>query len=196
MEDKELLKFINGGRFVVIQVMSARGESNSSAWSSLEYGQKYIFDIDKGWKVITKDFYKNLLLNKDINVVKKLVAESRENWVKNYINLLKQIRVPTILLWFSKRLQDYKESYESVRKLYGEFPQFVNHKMIHEIIPYADHYVECITKRGSPQPFNKEVILYKKEGEVKKIQNINYPSPEMHEDAAESLELICSKLIQ
>src|SRR5207253_27656 len=95
--------------------------------------------------------YRELLESGDEDAVKRLVAETRMQWVQSCVALLERITVPTILLWFSKREPRYHEEFTDVRALFGEFPQLVNAEMIRAVRPHASEYVECVTTRGLPQ---------------------------------------------
>jgi len=118
--------------------------------------------------------------------------------------LLEAISPPKILLWFSARSPEYEESWKlPTWRLWGEFPQFVNREMVDRLRSYSDRYVECVSRRGTPQPLFdlagnrttfKSFALPGVEGVVK-TENRYYPSPEMHEDAAELLIPACRELL-
>jgi hypothetical protein len=76
--------------------------------------------------------------------------------------------------------------------------------MVAGLTPRCDAYVECVTRRGLPQR------LVDREGKPTTVMhsynllnpevrtethNNYYPSPEMHEDAANALEPICRRLL-
>jgi hypothetical protein len=138
--------------------------------------------------------------------LRNLVAETRQNWANNYRLLLGQIIVPTILFWFSKRGPDYKEKYTNVGSLFGEFPHLVNCNVLNKVKKYSDYYVECMSRRGSPQ-----LLISRFTGKLTTIDpaldrkdlggklwthNEYYPSPEMHLDAADVLERVCRDVIK
>ncbi|MBW2046398.1 MAG: hypothetical protein JRI96_16220 [Deltaproteobacteria bacterium] len=190
-QHEKLLEYINNSKLAIIQVMSGRSADNSLfRTSDLSVEVTMVSD---GSKLHVDTAYKELL-EKDIDLCKKIVAETRRNWVDDYKNLLEKIKVPTILLWFSKREPDYKEKYTDLRSLYGAFPQLVNARMINQIKKYSDEYVECVSRKGLPQPFisrftGKPAVV------GGKTENRYYPSQEMHMEAANLLEPICRKYL-
>jgi len=188
---EELLECINNSKLAIVQVMSGRSADNSlfrTSDLSVE-----VTRVSDGVKLHVDTAYKELL-EEDIELCKKIVAETRRNWVEDYKNLLEKIKVPVILFWFSKRKPDYKEKYTSRFSLFGAFPQLVNKGMINEIKEYSDEYVECVSRKGLPQPLisrftGKPTVVSGKK------KNIYYPSPEMHIDAVNLLEPVCKKYL-
>ena len=70
----------------------------------------------------------------------------------------------------------------------GSFPQLVNGRMISEVRFLSDAYVETVCRKGLPQ------ALWEADEEVSgtelrngRLYNTYYPSPEMHQAAAENL---------
>jgi Domain of unknown function (DUF6473) len=175
-----MLRYVNAGRFAIVQVMSGRSEDNSFFDSG---GRSRLTRRSDGEEMEAVPAYRELLANESVERVQALVEETRQNWVKSFTSLLEAIEVPTILFWFSVRSPDYEESYAKlrVRPLFGKFPHLVNRAMMEQVGPVSDEYVECISARGLPQPlvsrFTGETVRY----------NRYYPSPEMHADAADAL---------
>jgi hypothetical protein len=95
---------------------------------------------------------------------------------------------------------DYAPSVKTLSGLFGAFPQLVNGTMVKEVRRQCDHYVECVSARGVPQ-----ILLDRFTGERVTVtdpwtsqpwvQNWYYPSPEMHEAAADALEPDCRRLL-
>lgn len=146
-------------------------------------------------------------------VVRDLIAETRGNWIDSYRELFSKIRVPIILHWFSKRRPGLNVSnkfawwwqrYDNVHAMFGKFPQLIDGKSMRSISGNVDHYVESISSRGSPQPlfdrFTGEpttIDTSNDRADFKDVwtHNAYYPSPEMHEDAANDLERVCRRLL-
>jgi hypothetical protein len=195
-----LLEHANRARIVILQVLSGRSQANS------------LFDLPKynvqGFnKALNRDmgageFY-TWLLEQGPEMARTVLAETRKNYVAATRELLRAIRPPKILFWFSTRRPDYTEQFElPIRKFFGAFPQFVNRAMIDAIQPLADAYVECVSRRGSPQPIvdlNGQPSSFRgvtpSDGEEAKTKNHYYPSPEMHEDAAAALAPVCRAML-
>lgn len=231
----ELINIANKGRIVVLQVMSARCESNSRFFSN---GSLIMFDrkcrkwmrAEEAWQRIL--FGDSPLLKysrrlpsiqiilrlvslfhrtKRIGYIERLIKETRAEWVRQYTMLIKRLRVPKILFWFSTRTPDYDIKYNSLslKGIFGEFPQLVNRDMVQKVAELCDAYVECISNEGLPQSLRSRfsggparipslfpeeriidplwavfsLIRYKK----MRVQTY-YPSPEMHRKAAALLE--------
>jgi len=218
LKQKDVINYINNAKFAIVQVMSGRSEDNAVFDSGgLSWGRRradgtgvrdYVIysellkgynDKQRIWPPVR--YVKEIcaLLRRDY--AKKIIAETRQNWVNNYKRLLKEIKVPKIVFWFSKRNTAYKENYKDVWHLFGEFPQLVNADMVNEIKRYSNEYVECISERGTPQ-----LLISRFTGKPAEINhatldkdivwrdwkyNDYYPSPEMHIDAANVLESVC-----
>lgn len=194
---------IRNAACVIVQVMSGRSESNSVFESG---GLEFLKRRSDGKRMGARQAYRRLLNSLLLFRRKRLqniLLETRINWMRNTIALLRKIEVPLIFLWFAMRQPEYKEQFITVGTLLGKFPHLVNKKMIDTIKPYADNYVSCVTQRGHPQR-----LISRTTGKGVKIQpgdlrkdlkgkywssNFYYPSPEMHEDAAESLIPVCRK---
>jgi hypothetical protein len=194
--NQKLLEYINRARFAVIQVMSGRSASNSLYESR---GLGHYRRRSDGSTIGCDAAFRGLLANYPIEGIKKIVAETRGNWVDEYVKLLNAIRVPRILFWFSTRYPAYRERYANIDDLYGEFPQMVCPWMIKAISQYTDAYVECISRKGLPHQ-----LVSRQTGQPITIgdpwggqwrQNSYYPSPEMHDAAAKALEEGCRRFI-
>lgn len=204
LKEKALLPYINKAKFAIVQVMSGRSESNSFFESG---GGEYLTRISDGFRTGADDAYQQLLKQNDEKLVKRIVAETRQNWVNNYLKLLQEIKVPKILFWFSIRSPYYQENYnhKGVQGLFGAFPQLVNSTMIKQIRKYSDDYVECISTRGRPQLMISRFtgkpapidMLREDLRSLYGIQKYNkyYPSPEMQIDAGQVLEKVSKKYL-
>lgn len=211
----ELVEIVNRGRLAVVQIMSGRSEDNSRFESrGLEFltrrsdGKQ--MSADAAWRSVLEFRYawKRLPLGQGLARTvcrklgsvdaKRLLAETRTNWLASYEKLLDAIKVPTVLIWFSKRTPDFDDSCENLHNFMGVYPQLVTRRMVEAVAEQADHFVDCTTQRGSPQrlisrfdgsPVEIDLGQDRKDfaGQTWK-ENRYYPSPEMHEDAASSLE--------
>lgn len=216
----ELVEQANRAAVVVVQVMSGRSESNSLYDSG---GLEYLVRREDGARVSAQQAYRDVLVGPSTSrtpaarVVRRLgaparrrrtarlVSETRQEWVSSYRALLAAVTAPTVLLWFSRRPPDYVEDYRSVATLFGHYPQLVRRDMVEAVRPLADHYVECTTARGLPQP-----LVSRFTGRPTTVDpardrpdlggrlwthNDYYPSPEMHQDVAAALEPVCRALL-
>jgi hypothetical protein len=229
----ELIEYVNRSAFCVVQVMSGRSTSNSLLHNpdGLAYGKRTsdgavstaeaVFDdlLDRAMALlpIRSERLKKKLLRRSrlpLPSVRRVVLESRQNWMQEYRALMQAITVPTILLWFSKRTPFYIPQYHHRAALFRAFPQLVNASMVHRTKKLATHYVECVTQQGSPQPlvsrFTGKPTTVDLARDIKPVAadashgaslykgrwktNSYYPSPEMHADAADALEATCRSL--
>jgi hypothetical protein len=214
----QLLDRVNRSALAVVQVMSARSESNSLFDSG---GGEYLTRRADGRRMSAVEAYAGLLRSAapaSLRVgqmeaflffgtpehVKKVIEETRANCVQSHKMLLSQIHVPTVVLYLSKRRPSYREHYLNVQLLMREFPQLVNAQMIDEIRRDAVAYVECVSRRGLPQrlvdrrtgePTSVDLADDRPDFVGKWTANRYYPSPEMHEDAARLLKPVCSGLL-
>lgn len=202
-DNKFLLDLINSSRLALISFMSARSCSNSLFKVSCSGSQEKISFFNQEDYQPAHKLYQWLLENKDEDFVRNIVQETRNKYVEDFVALLKSIKVPKVLIWFSKRSPSYQESYvNDVWKLFAYFPQLVNSAMVDEIKLYCDDYVECVTSKGTPQVllnrFTRLADSVKKDptyGYSSSNYNLYYASPEMHIDAANSLVFTGSKYL-
>ena len=218
----DLIDRINNGKLLILQVMSGRSEDNGLYASGglerlIRRRDGRSFSADNAWRDVMEGRYlwkkapvgrkwlRAVVQQWRRPVVRRLIAETRKNWIASYRRLLDQVQVPVILLWFSKRSPDYRVDFSSLEGIFSDFPQLVdadtlepvrNHPVVHE-------YVEVISRRGSPQPlFSRfsgqpvSVDLGRDRGDFDGQtwrENAYYPSPEMHEDAADALQEVLEK---
>jgi hypothetical protein len=191
-DNNKLLTYINRAKFAIIQIMAGRSESNSLFHSS---GLGAYTRVSDGTWIGCDEAFGELIEKEEEDYVRKIVAETRYNWVKNSIDLLEMIKIPKVLFWFSVRKPHYIEKYKDVQSLFGEFPQLVNSDMVRQLIPHSDGYIEWVSKRGLPHLLksrftNKPTLIEDPWGGTWS-ENWYYPSPEMHSDAANALEKVC-----
>jgi len=195
------LELINKSKFCIVQILSGRSVSNSLF--TLGSNQGTLVNNEhpsENWEY-SENAYRKILNSKDKIFLTSLKAETRFNYVLEMISLLKLIKVPKILFYFSERRVDYKENNTDLGGFLGSFPHFINGKIIEKLKNYTDEYVEAISREGLPQPiFNRlgepELIWNEKDFPNIKFRHHNnyYPSPEMHKIAFHNLINIVNKL--
>ena len=196
--NERLLSYLNGACFVVLQVMSGRSESNSLFESD---GVGFYRRRRDGQEMGCDQAFAELLKTQSSTTLMRIVEETRQSWIASYRKLTLGISAPKILLWFATRTPVYSPSFGSLSALFGAFPQLVDRRMVDEVRRQCDRYVECAGKRGLPQ-----VLLDRFTGGRVTItdpwtsqpwsENWYYPSPHMHEDAANALEPTCRELLR
>ncbi|QNE05492.1 DUF6473 family protein [Croceicoccus marinus] len=218
----QLIEFANRGRAVILQVTSGRSESNSVYDSG---GLEYVTRRADGQRMSAQQAWAELLAAEPPPAAmprplakawrmfvgpphaRKVLAETRANWIAHNRELMERINVPVVYLYFSRRAPAWHSTgrfawwwqrYDSENALFGDYPQLVNQRMLDATRGAADDYVHCHSRRGSPQP-----LTDRSTGQPARIdngadrkdlaagtysQNDYYPSPEMHLDAADLLE--------
>jgi hypothetical protein len=216
----EVLRYANNAALVTVQVMSGRSESNSLYSSA---GLELLHRRSDGSTIGADAAYRKLLREHalfGIRLTSKreyfffpsrplgidaVIEETRANWILSYRTLLEKITVPKILFYFSKRKPEYSPRYYSVNSLFGAFPQLVNQSMLDVLRPLADGWVECVSRRGSPQrlhsrftgrPVAINLSHDRPDFHGTWRKNSYYPSPEMHEDAANALLPACLHVLR
>lgn len=191
-----LIDYINRGRFVVLQVMTARGEPNGRFERT--DGVTMLRDRRRGDTVNNVEAWERLF-REERERLPLYVAQSRNAWVASYLELIQKITVPILLFWFSPRALDTSVNMQadSGMAFMGGFPQLVDRCSLETVKPLCAGYAECFSNRNFDYEFvsrftgKKGVVLdYRKLGTGSTIierRNMYYPSQEMHDDAAEPL---------
>ncbi len=214
LKQDRLLPYLNRAHFVILQVMSARSQSNrlydcdgleyvrlhrdgrrmgaAAAFAELLRGPETIHNLPLPARVRRK--LANLVIR---SRARAIVTDLRNAWIRSSLQLIERIEVPVILLWFSKRAPAYLEGYATHSQLFGEFPHLVTPQMLAPLRSGAAAYVEAVTAAGSPQPlfsrFTGEPTTVNPANDRPDLavkpwsENLYYPSPEMHRDAASCL---------
>jgi hypothetical protein len=193
------IDYANKSKFAIIQIMSGRGESNSYFKSNV--GNVILTRIHDNKMLHAGEAYSQLIEDESSDFILKLVEETQANYIANMIKLMKKIEVPKILFWFSVREVDYEIKATDRPSLFGKYPQFINQKVVNELIPFSDYYVESISDEGLPQKlvnrFTGEIPFVYRNASGKTLPrefNNYYPSPEMHRYAFTKLLPVCKEL--
>jgi LPS sulfotransferase NodH len=191
----EYVDVLNRAELVIFQVLSGRS-SNNSAFNNSEHGGLEGVRIRDGEKMRFENFLEDYVKTEDENQVRKIVPETRSNYVRDYAGLMAKVNAPRLLFWFSDRQPEYSIDYKSTWSILNSYPQIIDRGTIDELLPRCDAYVECTSGRGLPQklwPSDTNI-----DGAISKggrLYNHYYPSPEMHEDAAVKLLAACMKFV-
>lgn len=119
-------------------------------------------------------------------------AESVEAYERDFVRLAEQAR-NVVLLWFSQRAPDEADA----DAMPYSFPHLLGRKSF-ERLSARFPAVTVVSTRGLPQP-----LLNRRTGEPEPLVgsatptvNTYYPSPEMHEEAAEALRPVVARILQ
>ncbi|MCR8550889.1 DUF6473 family protein [Salipiger sp. P9] len=191
-----LLQYASNSALTVVQVMSGRSAENSMFASP--DGRNTLIRRSDGKPMTDAPAYRWVLEEKGPEVALELVRESQKRWVEETIELASKIETRKILFWFSVRPVEFTPTAESLKGLMGDFPHFVSREMIEEVTPHFDAFVECTSSRGLPYKlrdrFDNSLVDVNFAGSQRNF-NTYYPSPEMHLDAAITLEEPMRKIL-
>lgn len=218
-----LIDAMNRGRFVVLQCMAARQESNSrfEADGYVEFVKERStgesFGSSIAWKRIAAEEPDQAL---------RYVAETRLSWIETSRKLIERLKVPVIFLWFAQRKPAYpfdpdamEEQFRAhtegrdeayfIEAISSDFPHYVDDWTAGAVATMCAEQVECISSRGMNQPIISQFTGKPIEGISQedaaarpeltgRVNGINryYPSPEMHEDAAQALLPAIRRVLQ
>lgn len=215
-----LIDAMNRGKFVILQCMAARHESNSRF--EADGYVEFVRDRVKGDSVNSGDAWRRII-DEEFDKAPNYVAESRASWLETTRRLVDAIKVPVIFFWYSRREPDYAIDWDAIREqterrrrgeytghfidgLSGDFPHYVDGPTARAAAAMCDVEAQCLSNRGmGARLMNRHTgkpidpADYKDRGpEYQAIysgRNDYYPSAEMHEDAADALEPVVRKLI-
>ena len=201
-----LLSLVNRAKLATILIFSGRSQSTSRFKVHECFQEQYYYE---GTRMPADYVYQKLLETESPEVVAAQVAEIRERYVAEFVQLLNSIQVPKVLLWVSKRRPDYQESYDGLHKLLSNFPHLVNQPMVDKLRSHCDAYLEYCDTPGLPQMLRHRVtgepIAITRDRHYAKgkihltpsqlTHNHYYPSPDMHHEIAQQLVSICETLM-
>ena len=191
---ERLLEVINGGSFLVLQVMAARHATNSRLESM---GTDLVRDRHRG-DVLPAHLAWQRILDEERSELDRYIAESQQSWIRHYDELLARVTVPVVLFYFSvkeKGTDPPRDAADAVALL-EPFPQLVEGASIDAVAARCDEYVECTSTRNhghhlvsrfTGEPVEVDNTVLDPRMTVRWKRNWYYPSPEMHEDAADAL---------
>lgn len=200
-DNEVLLNLANGGRFVVLQVMTARTEPNDRIEP---IGISMVRDLKTGQTDIPEAVWARALED-DRDNLPGYIAQNLASWHAAYARLLSRLKVPVILFYFSYKPDGERIDYAASNweAFYGSFPQFVGIDDVRTVANNCTAYAECRSQRelghlilsrftGKPVEIDFSVLHSSASGKF--ARNHYYPSPQMHEDAVPPLEAAIRRL--
>lgn len=199
-EMQKIIDYINRGKFLILSLMSGRQTSNplfqtKRGTCDCIYNNEEM-PVERAWQLIAENYWH------DRTFLKRFLLDVRSAYANDYIQFLNKINVPVILFYFSQRKPKYSINWRKkhARSLWAGFPHAVDHKTIKEIRSKSQVlYAQCVSKRGIPYILKdmtgQEKPLWDPERNQFQLKHAYYPSPEMHEDAADVLEPLCIKIL-
>lgn len=193
----EWLKYINKAKFVIIQMLSGRTGDNHIFYGGNIAKRKShgaCKKIDKMLSIILKEAGGKF--------VKRLIKESKEDFINQYIQLKKAITVPKIHLWHSVRKPEDIENLDNAcieknedffrflcSNQVNQFPHLIDRQSLTKMVG-NETLVEYVSSKGFPQFFyddNKNKVTLMTRTGVSWPYNNYYPTQEQHGEVAELL---------
>ena len=204
LRDSEVLEAASAADLCVVQAMGARSLSNRlfkvklARNAQIEAVSKALEDLFPHVDFETFTYAHNMLNQIAEDDPEKFLAvetELKTAWVARTRVLLQSIQTKRVLLWFSERWPNEGPQSTAERPAL-KYPQFVDQEMLDAVAPLADEVVYCVTSAGMPQNLTKggQPVLQTPFG-MPVTENRYYPSPEMHQAAAEALAAPVAALI-
>jgi hypothetical protein len=145
------------------------------------------FRTDTGERTRSINVFREPIEQGKLRQARRLVEESQRSYVQEMHQLFDAIRIPTLLFYIS--FQDPPRMALNIRgKLNEVFPHFVTAQVLKEIKPRATAFSSLVSREGIPQRLTDD------NGQVVKT-NVYYPSPEMHDLAADQLTPMIKSLL-
>ncbi len=193
-DDEAIINYVNNGKFLILQIMSAKAERISPFTYTKQLG--VVRDSETKEVITLKDAWTGVIKTEPWNFF-SYVGESRDSWVEGYHALLKKVKVPVILFWFAPHEPGFFAFFDA--------PAFVDESTLENVnslcgsTELCDAYVEVTSTRNREFAFVNRTtggpveIDFKKVGmgeiHTKLFNNTAtpYASQEMSEDAVAPL---------
>jgi hypothetical protein len=191
-----VLELLQRSRLVVVQVFSGRSASNSRYDNTLS-GRNNGRCVRTGKTKLYEEFLADLIALDDESLIRRIINETREDYAYSMNELARAITAPKVLLWLSHRKPDYTPKLNSVFGIGNHYPQLLDTATLDSFRGAYDAYAECAEPRGVPQAlWHGEKVAATRRDDHGQLWNWYYPTPEMHEDAANKLTPICRELLK
>ncbi|MEJ7926299.1 DUF6473 family protein [Sphingobium sp. AN641] len=186
-----IIDMANRGSFAIVQVTAARLASNDRIQTTP--AAQTVFDSRHG-DMVEPEMAWARIEREEPEKLDTYIAQSRASWARDHEQLLRSLTVPTVLLWFAVR--PIEAGGASIRQVGSTaataFPQYIDETDVQKIRDRADAMTVCVTSRGSGHPLisrftGRHVTITYPTVNLVEDANHYYPSPEMHEDAANAL---------
>jgi hypothetical protein len=196
LRDSMVLEAASSAEVCVIQVMSARSLSNRlfqvkpKRNAQIKAVSKALSDLFPHVDFETFSYAHNMLnkiSEQDPQKFLEVETELKTAWVARTRLLLESIHTKKILLWFSERAPDETTRHRPNKSML-KYPHYVDQEMLDAVAPFVDKIVYCTSSDGLPQSLlvDGEPVLQSPFG-MPIRENRYYPSPAMHQQAAEAL---------
>lgn len=217
---ERLIAAANRGRFVILQCMAARHESNSRF--EADGYVEFLKERSTGESVTSAIAWQRIVVE-ELEKAELYVEETRRSWIETSRDLIDRLTVPVIFFWYARRKPDYEIDHAAIAAqaklrenggdgghfvdgLMNDFPHLIDGPTARAVAAMCGGYAECLSARGMGQPLvNRatgqpigDVSFEALGAEFKQLHqthNIYYPSAEMHEDACAALLPVVKSIV-
>jgi Domain of unknown function (DUF6473)/Sulfotransferase family len=198
LADARIVDILRRCRMVIVEVMSARGYRSSLFTPNNEHSNLGSTALDLSvvpalrpliGKMYFVDMVYSAALRKQLDL-SRIVMELRSAYILDMKLLAELVKGKGILLYISQRRPDYIVDQCSYESWSGNFPHFIDRRMIDLISGLFEEYVEHVSKSGLPNALcDKDTgeALPMFPGTNHEAANNYYPSPQMHDEVADRL---------
>ena len=194
--DARVLPILQRAKLVVVQCFAGRSASNSlfDNGSTGRNSGRYLFTGDC---LTYEQFLDEVMARQDLSLLQRVVRETRDDYACSMRHLGHCLSVPTVLLWLGRRRPEYTIDWRHRHGILNHFPQLLDRAVVDRVRPFFRGYVECASEQGLPQRLWPAVQAV--DGTVLGadgyLRNEYYPSPEMHQQAADLLLPVCRQVL-
>jgi Domain of unknown function (DUF6473) len=183
LELKGAIDAANRSRFVVLQVLSGRSIGCE------EYPGERLTAPANCPDLPLRDRLEILseIWSKSRGEAKRLIRKWSENYVNAYMQLIRAIKRPIVLVWVSARTpQDWNLEHVDKGPWWGAFPQLVTQEMVSTIAKECSHFIEGDRDSWLPHKVRsrvdgKDCPFFEPDGKLS-WENNYYSSIEVHND--------------
>jgi hypothetical protein len=120
-----LIDACNRAKFVILQAMAARHDTNSRF--EADGHVEFLKDLIKGDSVDSGIAWRRIV-DEDFENTSGYIAETRRSWLEETRKLVDAISVPVIFFWYASREPDYEIDWDAMRELKarGEYVGLLN----------------------------------------------------------------------
>ena len=188
---KRIIQAANRSRFVILQVLSGRSIGCE------EYpGERLTAPANRpGTPARDRLEILEEIWHESRAEAKRLVSKWSGNYVRAYLDLIKRIERPVVLVWMSERApEEWTPDHLDKGPRWGAFPQLVSREMVSEIANECAHYLEACKDPGLPYTVTSRVTgrscpYFEPDGELR-WENNYYSSIEMHKEIFQKMTAV------
>jgi hypothetical protein len=193
--EKRAIEAANRSRFVILQVLSGRSIGCE------EYPGERLTVPANSPEVPPRDRLEILsdVWSKSRNEAKRLIRKWSENYVNAYMQLIRAIKRPIVLVWISRRApEDWNLEHVDKGPLWGVFPQLVSQEMVSTIAKECTHFIAGdrdlrLPYRVKSRVDGRECPFFEPDGTLS-WENYYYSSLEAHNDVFAKIGLLAKSL--